>query len=212
MRRIILSWIVMMAVMVVDAAAETQTFNFTNFDEVGVASGMRVSVKQGNTYQIIANGSSEDLRRMEVRHAGNRVEFSMPSSFLSWIRSGRINLDITMPSLRRLNLSGGSEGDIAMQIGAESFRANLSGGSRLIGEIRSGDIDLNLSGGSRVRLSGSGQRLSVSGSGGSNFELQDLAVTDVRGSLSGGSDVTYHENARLGSVNTSGGARARSGR
>jgi hypothetical protein len=201
-----------MAIMGVDAAAETQTFNYTDFDEVGVASGMRVSIKQGNTYQITANGSSEDLRRMEVRHSGSRLEFSMPSSFLSWIRSGRISLDITMPALRRLSLSGGSEGDLTMQIGSQPFRANLSGGSRLGGDIRSGDIELNLSGGSRVRLSGSGQRLSVSGSGGSNFELSDLAVTDVRGSLSGGSDVTYHANARLGSVNTSGGSDARRGR
>jgi hypothetical protein len=118
-----------------------------------------------------------------------------------------------MPALRRLGLSGGSQGDVPiMQIGAEPFRAELSGGSRLEGEIRSGDIDLELSGGSRATLAGSGQRLSVSGSGGSNFELTDLAVTDVRGSLSGGSDVTYHPNARPGSISTSGGSQARRGR
>jgi hypothetical protein len=213
MRRIALSLILLTTVVVAEAAAQTQTFNFTNFDEVQVRSGMRVSIKQGGTYQVTATGSSEDLARLQARHTGKRVEFEMPSDFLSWFRSGRISLDITMPALRRLSLSGGSEGDIPiMQIGAEPFRADLSGGSRLNGEIRSGDMDLHLSGGSRATLSGSGQRLSVSGSGGSKFELSDLAVTDVRGSLSGGSDVTYHQNANLGNISTSGGSQARRGR
>jgi hypothetical protein len=213
MRRIVLTLILLTTVVVADAAAETRTFNFTNFDEVRVGSGMRVSIRQGGTYQVIATGAPEDLNRLEARNVGGHVEFQMPSNFLQWFRSGRITLDITMPALRRLGLSGGSEGDIPiMQIGAEHFRADLSGGSRLNGEIRSGDIDLNLSGGSRATLSGLGQRLSVSGSGGSNFDLRDLSVTDVRGSLSGGSDVTYHPNANLGNISTSGGSQARRGR
>ena len=213
MRRIVLSLILLTTVVVAEAAAETRTFNFTNFDEVRVGSGMRVSIRQGSTYQVTATGAPEDLNRLEARNTGGHVEFQMQSNFLQWFRSGRITLDITMPALRRLGLSGGSEGDIPiMQIGAEHFRADLSGGSRLNGEIRSGDIDLNLSGGSRATLSGFGQRLSVSGSGGSNFDLRDLAVTDVRGSLSGGSDVTYHQNANLGNISTSGGSQARRGR
>jgi hypothetical protein len=213
MRRIALSLILLTTVVVAEAAAETRTFNFTNFDEVRVGSGMRVSIRQGGTYQITATGAPEDLNRLQARDIGSRVEFQMPSTFFEWFRSGRITLDITMPALRRLGLSGGSEGDMPiMQIGAEHFRAELSGGSRLNGEIRSGDIDLQLSGGSRATLSGSGRRLSVSGSGGSNFELSDLAVTDVRGSLSGGSDVRYHPNANPGSISTSGGSQAQRGR
>jgi hypothetical protein len=212
MKRIILSLMFLIPMAVFEAAAETQKLTFTNFDEVGVASGMRVSIRQGNTYEVTATGSAEDLRRMEVRHNGNRLEFKLPSGFLSFFRSGRIDLDITMPALRRLNLSGGSEGDVTVQIGSQSFQADLSGGSKLRGEIRSGNIDLNLSGGSEITLSGSGGRLSANGSGGSSFELGQLAVTNVSASLSGGSDVTYHEKATLGSVSTSGGSQVRKGR
>jgi hypothetical protein len=212
MRRIVVSLACLMALWAGEAAAETQTLNFRNFDEVGVGSGMRVSIKQGDTYQVTATGSSDDLRRMEVRHNGTRLEFSMPSRFLSWLGSGRISLDITVPALRRLSLSGGSDGTLTMQIGSESFRASLSGGSKLNGEIHSGDIELSLSGGSRVTLSGSGRRVSVNGSGGSNSDLTNLAVTDVSASLSGGSDVTHHPSASLGSVRASGGSQVRRGR
>jgi hypothetical protein len=207
-----MSLILWIPLVVVEAAAETQTLNFTNFDELRVASGIRVSIRQGNTYRVTASGTSDDLRRLDVRQKGHHLEFSMPSGFLSWFRPGSISVDITMPALRSLSLSGGSEGTLGIQIGSQPFRADLSGGSKLSGEIRSGDIDLNLSGGSRVTLSGSARRLSAAGSGGSKFDLRDLAATDVTASLSGGSDVIYHENARLGSVTTSGGSQVRRGR
>jgi hypothetical protein len=209
MIRISLS-LILMAMVMVEAAAETRTLNFTDFDEVGVASGIRVSIKQGKTYQVTATGSSEDLKRLQTRYNRKRLEFSMPPNFQ--FRSDPISLDITMPALRGLDLSGGSDGNFTMDIGSQPFKADLSGGAELRGQIRSGDIELNLSGGSRTTLSGSGQRLSLDGSGGSQFELGELAVTNLSGSLSGGSEATYHKNAKLGSVDTSGGSELRKGR
>lgn len=269
MMRFISSLILLMAMVVVEAAAETRTLNFKDFNEVGVASGLRVTIKQGNTYQVTATGSSEDLKRLQVRHGGKLLEFSMPNNFQ--FRSDPISLDITMPALRGLDLSGGSNGNFTMDIGSQPFKvdvsggselrgqirsgnidlnlsgagratlsgsgqrltldgsggshgnfsmdvgsqpfkADLSGGSELRGKIRSGDIDLSLSGGSTATLSGSGRRLSIDGSGGSQFELGELAVTELNGSLSGGSEAIYYKNAKLGSVDTSIDSQLRRGR
>jgi hypothetical protein len=209
MIRIALS-LILMGMVMGNAAAETRTLKYTDFEEIGVASGMRASIKQGNTYQVTATGSSEDLKRLQVRQSGKRLEFSMPPNFQ--FRSTPISLDITMPALPGLDLSGGSDGSFKMDIGSRPFKAELSGGSELRGQIRSGDINLILSGGSRATLSGSGQRLSIDGSGGSQFELGALAVTELSGSLSGGSEAIYHKNAKLGSVDKSGGSELRKGR
>ena len=209
MIRITLS-LILMGMVMVEAAAETRTLKYADFEEVGVASGIRASIKQGNTYQVAATGSSEDLKRLQVRQSGKRLEFSMPPNFQ--FRSSPISLDITMPALRALDLSGGSDGNFTMDIGSRPFKAELSGGSELRGQIRGGDIDLNLSGGSRATLSGSGQRLSLNGSGGSQFELGALAVTELSGSLSGGSEAVYHKNAKLGPLDKSGGSELRKGR
>jgi hypothetical protein len=209
MIRIALS-LVLMGMVMGKGAAETRTLKYTDFEEVGVASGMRASIKQGNTYQVTATGSSEDLKRLQVRQSGKRLEFSMPPNFQ--FRSTPISLNITMPALLGLDLSGGSDGNFTMDIGSRPFRAELSGGSELRGQIRSRDIKLILSGGSRATLSGSGQRLSLDGSGGSQFELGALEVTELSGSLSGGSEAVYHKNAKLGSVDKSGGSELRKGR
>lgn len=210
MIRFSLHVIAFMAMVMVEAAAETRTLNFSGFDEVSVNSGMRVSIKQGTTYQVSATGRPEDLQRLQVRQTGKSLQFSMPPNFQ--FRKEPISLAIAMPALRSLELSGGSDGNLTMDIGSQSFKAELSGGAELRGQIRGGNIDLNLSGGSQVTLSGSGQHLSIDGSGGSVFRLDALVVTQLNASLSGGSEATYYKNAKLGSVNASGGSQLRKGR
>lgn len=213
----------------VGAAAETQRLNFKDFDDIRVGGGIRASIHQGDAYEVEASGSAEDLERLEVTQSGRRLEFSMTSGWGQWFRRGRITLEVTLPLLRRLALSGGSAGSVEMQIGSRPFSASLSGGSSLDGRLDGGDVELALSGGSQAALSGAGQRLRLSGSGGSKSQLRDFAVGNVRvnlsggsqatvtlkgeldASLSGGSDVTYYGNAVLGAVHTSGGASVRKG-
>jgi hypothetical protein len=211
------------------ASAETRTLSFTDFDAVGVGHGMRASIRQGDGYRVEATGTAENLERLEVKQNGRRLEFSLESTWGSWFSGGGITLDIKLPKLRGLALRGGSTGTLDMQIGADPFLASLSGGSTLHGRLGAGDVNLSLSGGSRADLSGTGQRLRLSGSGGSKYLLSNLATETVQAhlsggseatvtlkgqlsaSLSGGSDVTYHGDAAIGDVHTSGGSRVRKG-
>ena len=218
-----------MVLLATGAAAETQTLNFTDFDEVSVGYGMRAAIHQSDAYRLEATGALEDLERLEVKKNGSRLEFSLKSGWGRWFGGGRITLDITLPRLRRLALSGGSIGSLDMQMGSSPFSAALSGGSSLDGRLGCGNADLALSGGSQAGLSGTGQHLSLSGSGGSQYQLRNFAAGDVnvnlsggseatvtlRGelsaALSGGSEVAYYGNAALRSVHASGGSRVRKG-
>jgi len=218
-----------MVLVAAGASAETRTLSFTDFDAVDVGHGMRASIRQGDGYRVQATGTAESLARLEVKKNGRRLEFSVESNWGSWFSGGGITLDITLPRLRGLALSGGSTGTLDMQIGADPFLANLSGGSSLHGRLGAGDVNLALSGGSRADLSGTGQHLRLSGSGGSKYLLKNLATGNVQAhlsggseatvtlkghlsaSLSGGSDVTYHGNPAIGEVHTSGGSRVRKG-
>jgi Putative auto-transporter adhesin, head GIN domain len=225
MKRIALSLLLLMVLVVADAAAETRTLNYTNFDDVSVEAGMRANISRADAYRVTATGAPEDLKRLEVKQSGTRLVFSLRPA----TRSGLITLDITLPALRRLALSGGAEGKLTMQTGAPSFAAELSGGSGLAGQINSKNMNLDDSGGGTITLSGSAGALRLTGSGGTRFELKNLpaasanitlsggstAVVTVNGridaSLDGGSEVTYHGNAKPGSVNTSGGSGMRRG-
>jgi hypothetical protein len=213
----------------VPAIAETRTLSFTGFDDVSVGYGMPVSIGQGETYRIEVSGTAADLEQLEVKQNGSRLQFSMRSGLRQLFSSGRVSIAIILPALRRLTLSGGSRGDVTMQLGSEPFSANLSGGSQLTAKLSSGDINLDASGGSKVNLSGNGGRLNLSGSGGSRYDMKDFAVRsvsadmsggsaaivklngDLTARLSGGSSVTYYGSAVLQSVQTSGGSKVQKG-
>jgi Putative auto-transporter adhesin, head GIN domain len=189
------------------AFADVRTLDVRDFSEVGVGSGMRVFLAQGERYGVEATSVQPD-------RLGARV--------------GRIELKITAPMLRKLSLSGGTQGYLN-QFTVARFSADLSGGSQLKGQLNAGDMDLNLSGGSRIELSGAGKQLNLEGSGGSGLEAKNLSITGLRtnlsggswavvnmngelgAQLSGGSRVTYYGNAVLGSIGASGGSKVQKG-
>ena len=129
-----------------------------------------------------------------------------------------------MPTLVGLDLNSGSHATITGFTSAEDFGADLSGGSRLQGDIEAGNGDFDISGGSHLTLSGSAQDLKLDASAGGQIDLGDFSVVDadvemsgggratvnVSGRLdvdaSGGSHVTYVGNPTLGDIDTSGGA------
>lgn len=211
------------------ASAETRTMSFADFDHLRIGQGMRASIHQGDVYRVEATGTAENLKRLRAQKDGRRLEFSMESSWGQWFSGSGITIDVTLPRLRGLVLSGGSAGTLDMEVGADSFLAEVSGGSSLDGRLGAGDVGLSLSGGSRADLSGNGQQLRLSGSGGSKYLLRNLPAKHVQArlsggseatvtldgqlsvALSGGSNVTYHGNAALGEVDTSGGSRVRKG-
>ncbi len=211
------------------ASADTRSFNFAGFDQVRVGNGMRASFTQGDIHRIAATGTADDLKRLRVEQRGRRLEFSLESTWDEWFSGREISIAVALPRLRGLELSGGSAGTVDMQLGADPFLADVSGGSSLSGRLGAGSVNLSLSGGSRVDLSGNGQQLRLSGSGGSTYQLRNLAVQHVQAQLSGGSDatvalagqlsaslsggsgVTYYGNATMGEVHTSGGSRVHKG-
>ena len=228
MKRIVVVLASLFVLSATAAFAETRTLNFTDFNQIGVGSGMRVSITQGEHYRVEATGDPRDLDRLRIKQNRDVLEFSIQSHWLGGTHTGPIILDITLPALRKLNLSGGTRGSIN-QFALDRFSVTVSGGSELQGKLTSGDLDLNASGGSRIVLSGASKRLNVEGSGGSGLEAKDLTVIDVKASLSGGSwvvvnmsggleaqlsggsHVTYYGNATLGSIAASGGSRVRKG-
>jgi hypothetical protein len=227
MRSILLSLLTIL--IAVDATAESRQLNFADFDEVSAGSAMRVTINQGGVYRLEANGSAGDLDRLRVRHVGSRLTFSLEPSFWSLFDTGQISLNITVPTLRNIQLSGASTGILNIQCGSVRFNATLSGASKLSGQVVCGDIQLSLSGASSTELSGTGQMLLLKGSGASRCDLRNLPVKHVRlnlsgashatvnldggleANLSGASQITYFGNAALDAIRMSGGSSLRKG-
>ena len=210
-------------------SAETRDLNFSGFTGVSVGWGMYVDISQGSDFRVRVTGDSRDLDELKVEKDGDVLTFSHKSRFGGWNRHGKLSVEIVMPALTSLNLSGGSQGQISMDSASKSFSADLSGGSELKGQLRCRDVKLVVSGGSELHLSGKGGNLTIDGSGGATCDTRDFAVQNVDSELSGGSNATvnmngelnasqsggsetiYYGNATLGHTDSSGGSRIRKG-
>jgi len=122
----------------------------------------------------------------------------------------------------KMILSGASTAEINVEANDASF--DISGASKVTGDLKVHDVRVDLSGASTARLDGSGNNLNIQASGASNADLAALTANDARVDLSGASrahmlpngklDVfltgasrlEYGGNAKLGTVEVSGGS------
>jgi len=102
-------------------------------------------------------------------------------------QTSTLKAETTMPNLQRLQFSGGVNGTASGFVSSHAFSIELSGGSALEAEGEARDL------------------LAV-GSGGSNLDLSDFAVSNAEVEFSGGSQGTINVSARL-DANLTGGSR-----
>jgi len=182
------------------AGEKTKTYSIKDFTGVSVGSGMQVTVTQSNNYSISITGDEKDFEDLMVEKRNGTLEIYYDRSGWGWFghhRRGDVEVKITMPELTAIDLSGGAEGNISMNVDGKSFSAETSGGS---------ELSVETSGGSRIELSGKGKNLSADGSGGSKIKLKNFAVINVNADLSGGSTVWVNMDGTLNS-DQSGGSR-----
>ncbi len=209
------------------AGDKTQSYDYKGFHNVSVGYGMKVDISQSDNYSIEVNADERDFEYLRVEKDGDELKFYIDKNF--YHKKGDINIKISMPVLTAINLSGGSIGNIVMNVSSKDFDCGLSGGSILKGELQCSNIEMGLSGGSQVTLKGNGKNVEMDGSGGSIFYLKDFKVKDADVSLSGGSQVsinmhgtlnadqsggsqvTYYGKVDLGNTSFSGGSGIRKG-
>lgn len=173
----------------------TKNYDYKDFHKVSAGYGMKVDISQSDTYSIRVKADEEDLKYLKVEKEGEELQFYFDKR--NYRKRDEIHIEITMPALTGLNLSGGSIGKIIMDVSSKNFDCDLSGGSILKGSLKCGDIVIDLSGGSQLTLDGSGRNAEINGSGGAIFHLKDFSIEDAEVSLSGGSQVSINMNGRL---------------
>ncbi len=199
----------------------TKKYDYKDFSKVEAGSGMLVKISQSSSYNIEINAEQEDFEYLKVEKNGNDLRIYIDKN--NYRKHGDIRIDIQMPALTGLDLSGGAQGKLSMEI-KDNFSSELSGGAEISGNLSCENINLEISGGSIMNLSGNGADLTADASGGSIYHLKDFNVKDVNAGLSGGSrleinmkgtlnvdasggsKVVYYGSAKLGSTDFSGGS------
>ncbi len=162
----------------------TRTYDYTGFNTVDVGSALTVDIEYGETYSVEITANERVFDRIIVVEKDDTLKIGM-----KWFGIGfnntNIEARIVMPELKKLVLSGSSEGtvsgfksttdfetdisgasglDLEMESGA--FSGVVSGSSELVAKIKSTSTKVNLSGASDLRIEAitGGLEITLSGS------------------------------------------------
>ena len=169
----------------------------SDFTSVDARSGFNVEISKSNSYNVLVTADDNVMEYIEIKKSGDTLMIGVKWGYS--FRSVTLNVEITMPELHSLELSGGAQGKLEEFSSTSSFSLELSGGSILRGEFEtSGDVEFDLSGGSQLLgLVGEANDLTIDASSGSQLGLSDFTVHNTDVELSGGSLATINLNGRL---------------
>lgn len=157
----------------------TQEEAITGFEELDVSHGFSVDISQGDTFSVIIRVDDNLVDHLQVVKEGSTLKIGLKPGRVYELENATLEADVTMPELTR---------------------ADLAGGSHLVGDVETGDLALSLSGGSHVTLSGSAGDLTVDADGGSHARLADLVVVNADVDARGASHVTVSPSGKLDAV------------
>ena len=175
----------------------TEEFDLSDFSRVEVGYAFEVEVVQSDSYSVGITADDDLLKHLNVSKEGETLKVGH-SKHIGWRATiTRPKARVTMPVLKGLRLSGACTGTIGGFSSSEDFELNLSGASRVTGEIAAGNADLTLSGASRADLTGSAEKIVIEASGASRMELAGFSAHDAAVKLSGASRSTVTLDGKL---------------
>jgi hypothetical protein len=162
-----------------------------DFNEIEVGGLFRVVVRQGDGYKAEAAGRSSDLEdvRLEVRGDRLIIRNRRNNGLLSAFGNHRdpILVTVTLPSLRRLELSAACQADVS-GFRDEDLRVNASSAASARLAVDVPHLEIDLSSAAHAELKGSANELSVDGSSASSLDALGLRATKASIDLSSGSE------------------------
>ncbi|GAB3718338.1 hypothetical protein GCM10027592_61190 [Spirosoma flavus] len=146
---------------------DDQSYAFTNFDRLDMGSAFGITVRQGTTFGITAEGDRRNLDDLDVYVRGGTLHAQYRNSRN---RKYQTNFTITMPTLRGVEFSGAAHATVTGFAGLENLDVRLSGASESQFTVQAAQINIDLSGASTLRITGSGKGVSAELSGASSLQ------------------------------------------
>ncbi len=198
----------------------TEKKDFKNFTSLDISSAFDVEITQSSTYSVIISADESLFDYIEVSQAGSKLKIYLnPRHIFTDFTLGRrvLKAEISMASLHELVISGASKGTVTgfrsasplkldasgattlklIDIAAGDTNCEVSGASKLTGNLTVGKADFNVSGASSMEVSGVANDMEIEVSGASKVNLEKFHVGSVDAVLSGASEATVYANQRL---------------
>ncbi len=169
----------------------------SGFEKLEIGWAFQVEITQSEAFKVVVRVDDNLLEHLDVSKRGDTLKIGLKDAAQFTVKDATLEATVTMPALAGLEVSGAGRANLTGLDSDKSFAAELSGASRLTGDLTCGDATFELSGSSYARLIGSARNIRINCSGGSNADLDELEGGDVGVVASGGSTVTVFSSGRL---------------
>jgi hypothetical protein len=175
----------------------TRDFQLSDFTGVEIGNAFQVDITRADTFSvsITTDDNLFDYLRVEKRGAHLVVQFADGYSIRP---TSGLRAKITMPAIEQARFSGATNATLAGFKSNKYFDAQVSGASKLTGDLDAGDARLEASGASAITLRGVAQNARFIASGASTLNLGDFIVEVADVELSGASNGTLGAKSKLG--------------
>ncbi len=166
-------------------------YQVSSFDRIELAGAYDATVRTGAAPSVHARGNQKAIEDLEVAvENGALVIRPRKSMNLGWSSRGKVDLIVTVPSLRGAELAG--SGDISIdRVAGDRFDGGIAGSGNLkVDRIEVGSLKLSVAGSGNAEV-GNGRAKSVeyniAGSGG--IDAKGVAAETAAVSIAGSGDI-----------------------
>ena len=194
---------------VIHCSDETVEFSgkpIGTFSQLEFQQACHASITAGDSYSVVIVISENISNHLDIDKEGQLVRFSLHSGYT--YENLTFKVSITMPVLKSVHAGGASTVALSGFETSDGFSAELSGASKLDGDLECGpaaftlsgastltgtitcsDMTLDLSGASRIETDGKARNISCEASGASTVKMRNQRCGDMSLNLSGASSM-----------------------
>jgi serine/threonine-protein kinase len=163
-----------------------KTWDLSEFDRVQIRSTFRAEVTKGDGFKVATTADDNVLPHVQVVKEGTTLKIGLEPHRRYSLKT-ELKAEITLPRLVGLNLSGASATTLKGFQSEKELTLELSGASKLDGELAVETANFRASGASTLSLTGSARAAQLSASGASHLKLAGLPLKRCELQLEGAS-------------------------
>lgn len=229
MKRAFTVSIMILAMSSILGAQTNEKRSLDGFTSVSLGIPGDLFIKIGPAYSVELSGNSDEIANTITDLSSGRLIIKRRDNRY-FGRDRRITINITMPGIEGLSVSGSGKAEITDAVEADELSFAVSGSGNLIADrVEADKINCSISGSGNIRINGDGSAdsgdIKISGSGnysGSSLRIDKLDVTvsgsgsclcsagdELEAVVSGSGNIVYRGNPKI-DARVSGSGRVRS--
>ncbi|HUX95890.1 MAG TPA: head GIN domain-containing protein [Bacteroidales bacterium] len=179
-------------------STEKETRNLKGFTKVSFGVPGNLYIRFGSDFKVVLEADKDFLSEIETEISNGKLVIRRDR--WSNFNNKKVVINITMPSLEALSVSGSGQAEVVDALKAGSLNLGVSGSGRVfLNDISAESLDGRISGSGDIILKGNGSvnngDISISGSGKYTGESVKIDQADI--SISGSGSCLCHVTGRL---------------